>query len=114
WAWLLPETRGPLFARRQDWVLKPAFGHEGYHVTLPGTTRPDRVHAHWWSARARPWRWVAQRRFLAASVTTPDGPRFPLVGIYVVDGEPCGLYGRLAARPIIDDTAQDAVVLIRR
>jgi hypothetical protein len=34
------------------------------------------------------------------------------VGVYVVDGAPCGLYGRLAAAPIVDDGAQDAVVLI--
>ncbi len=36
------------------------------------------------------------------------------VGIYVVDGQPCGLYGRLSARPLIDDGAQDVLVLVRR
>jgi glutathionylspermidine synthase len=114
WSRLLPETRSPLFVRRSNWVLKPAFGHEGYQVAIAGTTSPARVRTLWRSARQRPWRWAAQRKFSAKSIATPHGPRFPCVGVHVVDGEACGLYGRLSERPLIDDASQDVVVLVRR
>jgi hypothetical protein len=43
---------------------------------------------------------------------TLDGPRFPCLGAYVIDGQAVGAYCRLAPRPLIDDRAQEMVVLI--
>jgi glutathionylspermidine synthase len=113
WSRLLPETRSPLFARGDGWVLKPATGHEGHRVAVPGATERRRLRALWWEARLTPWRWAAQRNFVARAIATPDGDRFPCIGVYVIDGEPAGIYGRLAARPLIDADAQDVAVLVR-
>lgn len=113
WQAYLPETRGPAFAPR-DWVLKPALGHEGFEVTIPGVATARDARWRWRRARLWPWGWAAQRRFEATAVATPDGPRYPCVGVYVIDGQPVGLYGRVAPTPLIDDHAQDVVVLIGR
>jgi hypothetical protein len=107
WSKLLPETRTPFFARGAGWVTKPALGHEGYLVDVEGSR------LHRWIARAQPWRWVAQRNFGPVTIETPHGPRFPCIGVFVVDGRPAGLYGRLAATPRIDADAQDVVVLVQ-
>jgi hypothetical protein len=116
WRRLLPETRDPTFvhaSRARGWVLKPAFGHEGDRVAIDGAMDAVEREALWSSARRRPWRWAAQRRFRALAIATPDGPRFPALGVYVVGGRACGLYGRLAATPRIDSTSRDVVILVR-
>jgi glutathionylspermidine synthase len=113
WSRLMPETRHPVFVRGADWVVKPALGHEGFQVGVPGVTQSTRLRALRWAARARPWRWVAQRNFRPASISTPHGPRYPCIGVYVVEGRPAGLYGRLAVAPLIHADSQDVVVLVR-
>jgi hypothetical protein len=113
WKSLLPETRSPLRAFGEHWVLKPALAHEGYRVGMPGITDERDYLRIRLESRLVASRWVAQRRFHAAAIATPDGPRFPCVGSYVVNGRPAGLYGRLAVKPVIDDKAQDVVVLVR-
>jgi glutathionylspermidine synthase len=115
WRRLLPETHDPRDARRllhDDWVLKPAFGNEGDDVAVGGTMS----HARWVRCVARalwaPTRWIAQRRFHVTPLDTPLGPMTVCVGVYVVDGEVCGTYGRLSASPVIDFRAIDAAVLV--
>jgi glutathionylspermidine synthase len=112
WRLLLPETRSPRDTDAGEWVYKPALGHEGYRVGMVGVTERSALEGIRRDTRLFPWRWAAQRRFDAAPLDTPDGPRFPCVGVYVVDGRPAGLYGRLAERPLINDKSQDAVVLV--
>jgi glutathionylspermidine synthase len=112
WSQLLPETRSPLLRRGSEWIVKPVLGHEGYQVGVAGATEPTRLRALWWRARRRPWRWVAQRSFRPRAIPTPHGTRFPCIGVYVVDGRPEGLYGRLARRPLIDAESQEVVVLV--
>ena len=114
WKSLLPETRSPRRAFGEHWVLKPALAHEGYRVGMPGITDERDYLRIRLESRLMASRWVAQRRFHAAAIATPDGPRFPCVGSYVVNGRPAGLYGRLAVKPVIDDKAQDVVVLVRQ
>jgi hypothetical protein len=45
-------------------------------------------------------------------VESPDGPRFVCVGVFVVQGKAVGGYARLNDRPVIDDTAQEAVLFV--
>lgn len=115
WRNLLPETVAP--NRRQteawdDWVFKPALGRVGEDVAIRGVTGEDQ-----WKRirRAIRWSsgdWIAQRRFEAAAVAGPQGPVFPQVGVYTVDGAAAGIYGRLARRPLIDCWSQDVAILI--
>jgi hypothetical protein len=102
-----------LEARRAEAEL---LGRPALHRALGihGVTPHDAYRAIVREAREHPTQWVAQRDFGAAPIATPEGPRFPAIGVYVVDGRAAGLYARLAERPLIDTAARDAVVLLRR
>jgi glutathionylspermidine synthase len=116
WRSVVPETRAPeddvAWEDDPSWVLKPALAHEGDRIGIRGVT-PDaeyRILAR--SVRRDPAGWAVQRRFAGVPIDTPDGERYPSVGVYVVDGRAAGAYGRVATRPLIDARAQDAVVLV--
>lgn len=115
WASLLPQTRAPEDAPWRndgDWVLKPALGRVGDGVTIRGVTDQKRRAAAERRARWFPGRWIAQRRFAATAIDSPDGPIYPCIGVYVICGAAAGAYARVSGRPLIDDRAQDAAVLI--
>jgi glutathionylspermidine synthase len=115
WRLLLPETRAPdrlHFDDVRGWVLKPALGHEGHNVGIHGVTeestwRTIRRRARWNSGA-----WTAQRRFTPLALPTPEGLLYPCLGIYVIDGQAAGAYGRVATRPLIDDRSREIAVLL--
>jgi hypothetical protein len=116
WRALLPETRDPRHApwqRDPDWLLKAAFGNNGDAVIdRQFNTRRD------WrkialAVKCWPRDWVVQRRFAPVPIETPDGPRYPCLGVYTVNGRFAGIYGRIAAKPFIDYAAIDVAVLLR-
>jgi nucleoside-diphosphate-sugar epimerase/glutathionylspermidine synthase len=116
WRSLLPETRSPAEVsdlERGDWVLKPALGHEGHNVRLHAITAPDDWQRLLRSVRKHPDDWAAQRRFDPIPLPTPEGLLYPCLGIYVIDGQVAGCYGRLASRPLIDDRSREVAVLVR-
>lgn len=113
WRRLLPRTVDPRSCKSlRDWALKPALGRVGESIYLPGVLplgerKAPRL------ARRHPGAWIAQERFHATPLTTGDGsPLYPCVGVFVLDGETVGAYGRLAQRPLIDQHAQEAAVLV--
>jgi glutathionylspermidine synthase len=115
WRTLLPETVAANEvhgAVHDGWVFKPALGRVGEDVAIAGVIRAD----HWRrirrAARWHPGEWIAQRRFEVAPLDGPRGPVYPQVGVYTVDGRAAGIYGRLAARPLIDCWSQDVAVLV--
>ena len=117
WRALLPETRSPdevTWEGDDEWVIKPALGHEGDRVGIAGVTPPERYEEIAREASRHPRDWVAQRRFSATPLHTPLGLRYPSIGVFVLDGQAVGAYGRLARQPLIDDSAQEAVVLLTR
>jgi hypothetical protein len=95
-----------------DWVLKPALGHEGLDVGIEGVTGP----AEWRRIRRAagwfPGAWAAQRRFEVPPLPTPDGPLYPCLGVYVIDGRAAGAYGRMGVRPLIDHRSREVAVLV--
>jgi glutathionylspermidine synthase len=112
---LLPETRSPSEVPHQDaetWVIKPAFGHEGHRVTIPGVASSFQCATALKRASRYPRHWAAQRLFRARPLPTSEGLRYPAIGVFVVDGHACGAYGRLARVPLVDDRAQEAVILL--
>lgn len=116
WRELLPETKCPSEVRdfsQGDWVLKPIFGRVGEDVALAGVTERRNFDEIVRAARKHPDRWVAQRRFETAPLDTGRGPRYICLGVFTVDGRAAGAYGRIAAKPLIDQEAQDAAILIR-
>ena len=114
WRALLPETRDPRDAPwrdSEDWVLKPALGRVGDGVAMRELMRPREWRRLRRTVRLRPGQWAAQRRFEATPLAV-DGQRFfPCVGVFTIDDQVAGAYGRLARRPLIDWRAQDAAVL---
>lgn len=114
WRALLPETRAPKKdLDGADWVLKPALGHEGRDIGIAGVIASadwERIRS---AASAAPENWAAQRRFDVVPLNTPEGPMYPCVGVYVIDGDVAGVYGRLSHRALTDDRSRDAAVLVR-
>lgn len=76
---------------REHWVLKSDFGCEGEEVVIG----PHTTDAEWrWELRAcMADRWILQEYFEPAAL--PSG-RVPNWGLYVIGGEPAGLYVRLS------------------
>jgi hypothetical protein len=116
WRERLPETRDPrdaAWAHEPGWILKAAYGNTGDTVVEPGGG-DARTAAIVRAVGRRPGDWVAQRRFEPVPVATPDGPRFPCVGVYTLGERVIGAYGRISRTPIVDYRACDVAVLIER
>ncbi len=115
WRELLPETRDPreVDLESGDWVLKPVLGRVGEGVTVPGIAPLREWRAARRAALRAPREWVAQRSFEIEPVATPEGPMYPCLGVFVIDGAVSGAYARLAKQPRIDATAREAAVLVR-
>lgn len=115
WRRLLPETRDPREVQRGDageWVFKPALGRVGDLIGISGATEEREWKSIRMGVRRWPRHWVAQRRFTALPLSTPDGEVYPCIGVYTIDGRAAGAYGRAARRPRIDHLAQDVAVLV--
>ena len=115
WRKLLPESRDPREVNwRKDprWLLKSAFCNNGDDVICQDWLAPrDWRRASLW-ARLRPSQWVAQRRFASIVAETAMGPMYPCIGVYVIDGEAAGAYGRLSAGPVVNYSAIDVAILV--
>jgi hypothetical protein len=115
WRRFLPPTVDPRDARvDDDWVLKPALGRVGEGVGIRGVTDPRLLGKIRRASRLFPSRWVAQRRFAALPWLTEAGLFHPCLGVFVVDGRAAGVYGRMAARPLVDGLATDIAVLVEQ
>ncbi|MGH7326968.1 MAG: glutathionylspermidine synthase family protein, partial [Polyangiaceae bacterium] len=115
WAQLLPETRELRDApwRTDDaWILKGAFGNTGDNVLVRSSMSKTAWACAIVHASLSPSAWIAQRRFEASPIDTPDGPRNLCLGIYTVDGVAVGAYARLTPKMKIDFAAVDAAVLL--
>lgn len=114
WRELLPETRDlrAINPKHEDWILKPALGRVGDGIGMQGVNTSREWKSIARAARRSPRWWAAQRRFHALPIDTPDGPRYPCLGVFVIDGRAAGIYARLAARPLIDARSQDVAVLL--
>ena len=114
WRQLLPQTVEPKgkIDPEGDWVIKPSLGHEGANIAIPGVTDPTLLASSKAKLRRRPLNWVSQRKFQMKPIATPDGFRYVSIGVFVVDGQGVGCYARLSAIPIIEGSAQEAIVLV--
>jgi glutathionylspermidine synthase len=114
WRRLLPPTHDPRHlsaSALSDSILKSAYCNNGDSIASSNSPQWRKSLRHaWW----RPGQWVAQRRFEILPIVTPLGPMYPCLGVYVLDGEAIGIYGRISATPIIDHTAIDIAVLLNQ
>lgn len=117
WRALLPETRDPRAAagaNGDEWVLKPALGRVGEGIGMRGVTPDQQWRQIAKSALRYPQYWVAQKRFGAIAAEAEGENLYPCLGVFVIDGKACGIYGRASSVPLIDSRAQDIPILIRR
>jgi hypothetical protein len=115
WRSLLPESREPWnapWSRSDEWLLKTAMCNTGDTVSIREQMRAGEWLRTRWQARLIPSKWVAQRRFESAPLSTPDGPRHVCIGIYTVNGRASGAYSRISNKPVIDFAATDAALLL--
>jgi glutathionylspermidine synthase len=116
WDTLLPQTFGVRNIDKKiptkSLVFKPIFGRVGDMIKMNGLTTEKETRRIDRSIRRYPKMWIAQERFEAVPLRSPQGDVFPCVGIYTLNARVIGAYGRIARRPLIDHLAQDAAVLI--
>ena len=115
WRRLLPpcaEIRDADWESAEDWIAKPALGRVGHGIGLRECLSAKEWDEVRKSVRSDPRQWVAQRRFETVPLGTPQGEGHPCLGIYTIDGKVSGAYGRIAARPLIDNQARDIAVFI--
>lgn len=115
WRKFLPKTREARHIKSMldDYsILKPALGRVGEGVGIPGITPKEQLADIFESAKQYPAEWVAQERFTAVPIATEKCAVYPCVGVFTIGGKAAGFYGRVAERPLIDQNAQDAAVLM--
>ena len=117
WRRLLPATLPPwraAFSSGNGLVWKDAYCNTG-----------DAVLSRTWSSRRawaltigrgllQPRQGIAQERFTVRPMSTPLGPMSACLGVYTINGKAAGIYGRLSPDPVINYSARDIAVLIRR
>lgn len=115
WKSLLPDTKAPTdTVPSSQWVFKPVFGRVGEDVAIDGVTERRAYKEIAKEVKRRPQDWVAQRRFDTVPLDTPDGLRYACLGIFTLNGQAVGAYGRIAVKSLIDHDAQDIAVLLMR
>jgi glutathionylspermidine synthase len=115
WRALLPPTRDPrdvAWTRDRRWLVKPALGRVGDSIGMHGLTTEKDWRAIHRSVRWGPRHWVAQQRFESLPLESAQGWMHAVVGVYVIDGQAAGVYGRMARRALIDHLAQDVAILV--
>jgi hypothetical protein len=80
---------------RERWVLKRMFGRMGDGVVIGRSTSAKEWDATMGHALREPGQWIAQHAFVPLALPTAVGtPQFPVLGIYLVNGEFAGHYSR--------------------
>jgi glutathionylspermidine synthase len=117
WKSLLPETRDPREVNWQDgdgWVLKPALGRVGAGIGMRGVTQEKEWRQIVRDVRRHPEYWAVQRQFTALPVEAVNNNLYPCIGVFVIDGKACGIYGRISKATLIDGRANDIAIIIRK
>jgi glutathionylspermidine synthase len=115
WRALLPETRDIRMVKDPEngqWVFKPVFGRAGEKITIREATPNKEWKKLVHQARRNPADWIVQRRFQTVPVMVNGSTWYPSIGVYTVDGRAAGIYGRIAAQQLINDSAKDVAVFI--
>jgi glutathionylspermidine synthase len=97
---------------RERWVLKGAFGRMGDVVEIGALCTEkewDEALAH---AARTPGEFCIQHRFVVRPLTFAEGPLYPAIGAYLVNGRFAGYYSRAAARPLITHEAFHVATLV--
>lgn len=109
-------------------VYKPTLGRVGAGIVMPGMAADSKNDLEYLRARKHLQRdrlcsavglrsnWVSQKRFEADGFAQDPNHtlRAVCLGVFVIDGTACGVYGRIASGSWIDMYARDIAVLIKQ
>ena len=117
WKALLPETVNPKVINPMDkgWVYKPALGRVGEGISIREAISEKALMGIDNAVNKYPNNWVAQRRFNSIPLFSDAKQPFHLcVGVFTVNCECAGFYGRISHLPRIDERAKDIPILIAK
>jgi glutathionylspermidine synthase len=115
WKELLPETRSPREVSGNDWIYKPVLGRVGEGISIKSAVSQDVMLKIKKDALRYPEEWIAQRQFESLPLFSAGGHCYHLcIGVFTVNYQAAGFYGRISLYPRIDKRAQDIPVLVRK
>ena len=117
WKSLLPETVKPelIDPEDRDWIYKPAFGRVGEGVSVWDAVSSKELEDIRKSVKKNPEEWTAQRMFKSRALSSQRGGSYHLcIGVFTVNTEFAGFYGRISPTRRIDSKAEDIPVLIMK
>jgi glutathionylspermidine synthase len=117
WKQLLPETCDPRSVppHEKGWIYKPALGRVGEGILIEEAISAKEQAQIKKAVQKEPQNWVAQRRFNSVPVPVGNGEEYHVcIGVFTVDGNYAGFYGRISPYPRIDANAIDIPILITK
>lgn len=107
-----PRDRARWIAEQPRWVLKEAFGRMGDSVVIGALVREAEWARALDEAARRPGDFLMQERFEVAPLAFQEGPLYPALGVFLVNGRFAGYYSRAAAQPLITHEAYHVATLV--
>jgi glutathionylspermidine synthase len=115
WRELLPDTHDPkeiAWLNDEQWILKTAYCNNGDTVILQEQLSASARRKLRYELLFSSGSWIVQKRFQPVWFDTPLGLAQLCIGVYIINGQPAGAYGRLTSKRIIDHAAIDVPILI--
>lgn len=100
-----PERRAGWLEEREDWVLKRAYGRMGDGIRVGAGMSVPAWEAALDAALQAPEDYVLQEHFDPAPMWFSHGMGYPVVGVFLVDGEFAGYHTRVSRHPVIQHDA---------
>lgn len=98
----------------KNWVVKHAFGRMGDSVSM-GCLEPEAAWNHALEEASRhPGDFLLQRCFRNISMEFADGPLYPAIGAFLVNGRFAGYYSRAATAPFLTHEAYHVTTLVEK
>lgn len=110
--WFQPAQQERWLAEQPRWVLKAAFGRMGDSVVIGALVSAAEWGRALQEAAQRPGDYLMQERFEVAPLDFQNGPLYPALGAFVVNGRFAGYYSRAAAQPLITHEAYHVATIV--
>ncbi len=98
---------------RERWVLKRAFGRMGDSVVIGALSTEREWNAALAEALRTPNEFCIQECFSVRPLAFAEGPLYPAVGAFLINGRFAGYYSRVAPRPLTTHEAYHVATLVQ-
>jgi hypothetical protein len=107
-----PQQRASWQEQQPRWVLKEAFGRMGDSVVIGALVSETDWNRALDEAAKRPLDFLMQERFDVSPLAFNEGPLYPALGAFLVNGRFAGYYSRAAAKPLITHEAYHVATIV--